>query len=181
MVNRTFTTGTMGSGKSSHLISHFRSLRAAGVHVIVLTTEGDSEFSLIESRDGNSIKARTVTDENINAIWRSAQLGFIPAGTNVFVDEAQWLTSRQVKALIYSGLDLWFYGIEAAQYETEGNRAIELSYVVRHGRLRGTCGFCDASAVTNIRTDHASPLAKNGYAPVCKTHINLSKENFPHG
>ena len=98
-----FRHGTMGAGKSAHLIIAAHNYIDRGMYPMLFTYNGDNRFGgsgTIASRTGMKMSARTFEyDDNFCNMLRMKQIELGKLPDAIFVDEAQFLTTEQVEQL----------------------------------------------------------------------------------
>lgn len=97
-----FRHGTMGAGKSAHLIIAAHNYIDRGMDPLLFTYAGDNRFGAgsIASRTGMKMPARTFDNsDNFTEILKMVNIetGTVPDA--IFVDEAQFLTTKQAGQL----------------------------------------------------------------------------------
>ena len=161
----TFTTGTMGAGKSARLIADLGSLSDKDVRVYSYGTS-------VTSRNGNSIPAKPF-DEIRNHIhqWRSY--------THVYIDEANLMDLETLNMVIEASLEsnAWvsLYGLRT---DFTGNlfptskRLLEVSDTIITAETE-TCEHCHIRFATmNARYDNDGNRVTSGDL------IEIDKDNY---
>ncbi|MGL5014335.1 MAG: thymidine kinase [Bacteroidales bacterium] len=97
-----FRHGTMGAGKSLQLLAAAHNYLERGLSPLLFTFAGDNRFGsgVIASRTGLKMPARSFT--NSDNFLETLKMVNIETGTvpdAIFVDEAQFLTTKQVEQL----------------------------------------------------------------------------------
>jgi thymidine kinase len=156
MAKLIFTYGAMNSAKSASLIMQAYSLRANGKNVLIVKPT-------LDDRDGDVVKSRAVpTELKADLVVEPSLYGAIcfAAHTHkphiVLVDEAQFLTTKQVEELAYIvdtlGITVQAYGLMTdfrGELFAGSKRLVELADVVE--RVRSECTECSNEGIINAR------------------------------
>lgn len=106
-----FNHGTMGAGKSAVLIAKATSIQANALFLKPAKDTRDGE-NYISSRNGMKLRvhATIAPESNIEEIFLSFFSGKVnsPHMKYIFVDEAQFLTKKNIEELMYIGFE---YGV----------------------------------------------------------------------
>lgn len=172
-----FYFGTMGAGKSERLIIQASGYQLAGRNVLLLTAQPDCTH--IESRNGQKIEAYSFGDF-CEIDLRSFD--------SVFVDEAQFLTQKQVRTIAaicsYSKTEVFCYGLrtdfQGKLFEGSAALLSEADVVMP---LISQCEHegCRARATHNLRVDSLGNAVRTGeqvalrgetsrYRALCRKH-----------
>lgn len=113
----TFITGTMSSGKTTHLLqTHFNIESAFPGQVMLLNKNDRSGESVCSNRTGGASLSTGLTDDSslVDIITNEEQRTRTTI-SHVFIDEAQFLTEDQVESLAYlvdvHDINVYAYGL----------------------------------------------------------------------
>lgn len=148
-----FRYGAMNSGKSTSLLQVAYNYNERGQHVCVIKPSVDTKDLKVSSRINMSgeVSWHTNDDTNIIELYINAQKKI----DCILVDEAQFLTPKQVEELFYIAVDLGTpvicYGLRS-DFQTHGfpgsTRLLELAHSIEE--LKTICR-CGSKAVFNGR------------------------------
>ncbi|EKK20863.1 Thymidine kinase [Fructilactobacillus florum 2F] len=185
-----FRYGAMNSGKSFEIIKVAHNYEEQGKLVFLMTSALDtrSTAGMIESRIGPKRRAYSLAPTaDAYEIIANAQEQHHQRGSHlscVLVDEAQFLTESQVKALarIVDQLDIpvMAFGLKN-DFQNQlfsGSRAL-LLYADKLEEMKTICWFCENKAIMNLRVHDNRPVyvgeqvqvgGNESYYPVCRKH-----------
>ena len=182
-----FTYSAMNAGKSAILLQAAHNYRERGMQVMLWTSalhaesDGD-ETGLIESRIGLKAKAHLFRDgaDLFEAIARRKASAPLDA---VFIDEAQFLTTRQVWELARAGDELGVpvlcYGLRTDFQGKLFDGAAALLAIADDLREVRTICHCGRKATMNLRLTSKGEAASEGaqvgvekadYKSLCRKH-----------
>lgn len=160
-----FRYGAMSSSKTANLLMVAHNYKSQGKKVLLIKPIIDNRFgkSLIKSRCGLESEADYLLekDDNDFKIIDGECLNTIDA---ILVDEAQFLTEKQVNALreISYAIPVLCYGLRT-DYKTnlfEGSkRLMEIADSIEE--IKTTCYFCNKKAIINFK-HHNGKIIKSG-------------------
>ena len=185
MAQLLFKYGTMNSGKSIELLKVAHNYEEGGKTVILLTSALDTRDGVgtISSRIGLSEQAIAISPDT-NVVEKLATPDLLGANC-ILVDEAQFLTVKQVEGLA-SMVDIFdipviCYGLknDFSNHLFEGSRAL-LLIADKLEEIKTVCRFCDKKATMNLRTVDGKPvyngdqvqIGDSEYLSVCRKHWN---------
>lgn len=161
-----FTHGVMGSAKSANLLIQNFELRKNGKKVLLMKPAIDTRdgVATIKSRIGISAEAVVVApNESIIQKYKNGDELY----DVIIVDEAQFLTKRQVDELkvlsVYRKVDVYAYGLKT-DFSTNlfvgSKRLLELASEIRE--IEKDCAFCERKAEVNARFDANGKIVVKG-------------------
>lgn len=190
MANLYFYHGVMGSSKSTELLTKVHKYEEQGKEVLLLKSSIDtrSEKGYIESRTGLKHKCVDI-DSKFNIFNFVNYKGIHTKYDCIFVDEANFLTKKQVKQLRMItddfGIDVKCYGLKNTYIDGElfeGSQAL-LYYADVIEEIDCTCQFCNRDAKMNLRIVNGDPTyngdtiqigdieqSEEYYVPTCYYH-----------
>lgn len=165
--------GNMSSGKSAMLISESCALQAQGIHVLCLKPSIDtrSDMGVIESRNGLtrsciSIDASMNLFSFIQTYIIKLKLSLNEPPKWVFVDESQFLTTKQVdelaKVATMYGIKIVCYGLRTdfrGELFDGSKRLFEMSDYIEEVPHYCACGN---KTVFNVRINEQGEVVENG-------------------
>lgn len=174
-----FRYGTMNSGKSIEVLRVAHNYEEQGKKVLLLTSVVDDRFGVgkVVSRIGMQ-KNAIVVDDTLDMI----ELAQVEAPNCILVDEAQFLTKKQVAQLITIVDDLNIpviaYGLRADFMGQlfEGSTAL-IAAADTIEEIKTVCWYCDKKAIMNMRCKDGEPIfhgeqiqigGNESYVPVCR-------------
>lgn len=181
-----FYYSTMNAGKSTHLLQSSYNYRERGMNTMLFTASIDDRFAQgkISSRLGLDAEANLFeTDSDIfKQVSTQSSLSKVSC---VLVDEAQFLTSEQVKQLTdivdQLAIPVLAYGIRTDFLgQTFSGSAALLAWADKLIELKTIC-HCGKKANFVIRRDQNGEVVTNGeqievggnerYESLCRTHF----------
>lgn len=186
MAQLKFYYGTMGSGKTTELLKSFDNAKACGLKPLIIKPK-------IDNRDGNYVgwgktKSRLIDVEYDAYYFTDISSEIFPMDFDVlYVDEAQFLTERDVKLLktivTYAKRDVVCYGLERDVNNNifdgtyflmrDSDERVEMKQKCQHGN-------CGHNATTHVRyingiidNDDSSVVIESDdvtYKSVCYAH-----------
>jgi thymidine kinase len=117
MARITFLTGTMASGKTTHLLqTHFNIEAAFPTQVLLVNRNDRMGSSICSSRMGGMTVCETInTDDSLVSLIDNHNHTNQTSIKYLFVDEAQFLTSQQVDELVeladLKDIEIYAYGL----------------------------------------------------------------------
>lgn len=185
-----FRHGTMNSGKTLQLLAVAHNYEEQNKPVLIFkpTIDTRSSKGKIESRIGISHDAIEI-DKERDLFQIVYKLTWTIDYACILVDEAQFLTKKQVKDLAdivdLLGIPVIAYGLKNSYVDGElfeGSQAL-LYYADKIEEIKTVCTFCNRKATMNLRIVNDKPIykgesihvgdVKNGedyYIPVCRKH-----------
>ena len=162
MAKLIFSYGTMGSSKTANALMTRFNYMAQGFDVLLLKPSIDTRdgITTVKSRIGLSAEALVVAPENDVSL-----LAELTKDKIIIVDEAQFLTSKQVeqlRGLADAGYMVWCFGLKTdfrSQLFTGSKRLIELADSLREMRTVCKCG---RKAIINARLDPIGNVVTEG-------------------
>ena len=158
-----FCFGAMGCGKTRKLQGEYYSKVEDGFEVIVLKPKIDKKGDdLTVARDGNTIKVNFLVGENDNIFIMIANYLIEHNVDFVLVDEAQFLTSKQVDELSdvvdVLGISVICYGLRTDFRGVlfEGSKRL-LETADELEMIKRQCS-CGNSKIYNMRLDNGIPV-----------------------
>lgn len=186
-----FIYATMGAGKSSLLIQAEFNYRERGMRCLLLTAAADDREGVgkIASRIGLSVDAEVFAPEDDlleTHLRRAARDGI----SCVMVDEAQFLTRRQVDELAECvdtlGVPVMCYGLRTdfrGELFPGSERLLALADELRMARTICRCGRIatmvyrtDSDGVPVFEGDQLQIGGNDRYVPVCRKHWAEAKK-----
>lgn len=181
-----FFHSVMNAGKSTHLLQVNYNYKERGMNTVLITSGIDNRYGVgkITSRIGLSAEALTFTSD-------TNMFDIIPSNVNcVIVDEAQFLTRKQVEELAEfvdeAGVPVMAYGlrVDFKQCLFEGSAALfALADKCVEMKTICHCG-CKATQIAKLdnngkMVDFNSPQVEIGgndkYVSMCRRHYNELK------
>lgn len=179
-----FQYGAMNSGKTIEILKVAHNYEAQGRHVALMTSGLDDRagHGIVASRIGLSRKAVPI-DRDFDLFKYIAQ----PRDYSfdcVLIDEAQFLTKRQVLACARIVDDLHIpvmaFGLKNDFQNNlfEGSKYL-LLYADKIVEMKTICFFCTRKAIMNLRVHNGKPVyegeqvqigGNESYYPVCRWH-----------
>jgi len=194
-----FEYGAMSSGKSIEILKVAHNYESQGRKVLLMTPNIDTRagVGIVASRIGLSREAVAVKPEDdlyelIKQMKNNDNLAV------ALVDEAQFLTTKQVDQLAYAvdhlNMPVMTFGLKQDAFNQlfEGSkRLIEMADKLEE--MKTICSFCGKKATTQLRIVNGQPQRKGAqvfiggdeaYIPTCRHHLyhpDLDKitEMFP--
>ena len=190
-----FRYGAMNSGKSIDVLKTEHNYKEQDKDVLLLTSAIDTRegMGVVSSRIGISSNAYVVLPEEdlVDTIenylnetyWRYQ---YDESLYCILVDEAQFLSSKQVEQLAYV---VDFYDIPVIAYGLkndfqnnlfEGSRAL-LTHADKIEEIKTLCWYCSKKATMNLRLNDGKPVyngeqiqigGNESYVPVCRKHYH---------
>lgn len=162
-----FSYGTMNSGKSTHILTTTFNYEQNGIKFILLkpATDTRERKSIVKSRTGLSRECVTI-ENNFNIYEYIKELKHSQGIEWVFVDEAQFLTEKQVEELSYivddCDVNVMCYGLRT-DFQTRlfpgSKRLLELADTIEE--IKSTCS-CGGKAIVNARVDKDGNIVTEG-------------------
>ena len=162
-----FSYGTMNSGKSTHILTTTFNYEQNGIKFILLKPSTDTREgkSIVKSRTGLSRECVTI-ENNFNIYEYIKELKRSHGIEWVFVDEAQFLTEKQVEELSYivddCNVNVMCYGLRT-DFQTKlfpgSKRLLELADTIEE--IKSTCS-CGGKAIVNARVDKDGNIVTEG-------------------
>lgn len=150
-----FNYGTMGSGKSLELIRTYYNYKEKDLCVYCFTSGMDtrSEMDRVESRTGESIKAKVINPEDIvNQLFKDYKKDNCKI---ILIDESQFLSEKQIEDIkmftMREDISVICYGLKTnftSKLFEGSKRLVELADVQRE--IIGIC-WCGKKATQNAR------------------------------
>lgn len=186
--------GTMNSSKTANLLMAAFNYEAQGKRVLCFKSSVDNRWGVgtIDSRSG--IPSREAHLVNLTSdLYHEVQVDLEKNGKLycVLVDEAQFLTPKQIKQLSFVADDLnipvMCYGLKNTYQDGmlfEGSAAL-LYYADKIEEIKTVCQFCNSKAIMNLRVENGQPVytgkesviigdtvpeGKSYYIQVCRKH-----------
>jgi len=174
-----FRYGTMNSGKSIEVLRVAHNYEEQGKKVLLLTSVVDDRFGVgkVTSRIGMQKNAIAV-DDAMNMV----EMARTEKPNCILVDEAQFLSTAQVTALIEIvdelNIPVIAYGLRADFMGSlfEGSTAL-LAAADTIEEIKTVCWYCDKKAIMNMRCKDGEPVfhgeqiqmgGNESYVPVCR-------------
>lgn len=181
-----FYYSTMNAGKSTHLLQSSYNYRERGMNPVLFTAAIDDRFAAgkISSRLGIDAEAN-LFDETTNIYQQISELTAQHHVDCVLIDEAQFLTKKQVKQLTdivdEFNIPVLAYGIRTDfMGETFGGSAALLAWADKLIELKTIC-HCGKKANFVVRRDQKGNVATSGdqievggnerYESLCRAHF----------
>lgn len=184
--------GTMHSSKTAQLLMAAHNYSIQGKKVIGIKPDTDSRgaYGFIQSRTPlNELLCLMISqDDNIDDVLEGFRLNEYAC---ILIDEAQFLTAKQVKGLheisTVFDIDIIAYGLKNSYRPGvifEGSIAL-LYYADSIEEIKTVCQYCNSKATQNLRLIDDEPVysgdtVKVGdvtgdekYVPVCNYHYSL--------
>ena len=189
-----FYYSAMDAGKSTNLLQTNHNYIERGMQTLLFTSSLDDRYEkgLIYSRIGISHTAN-IYDSKFDFFDFISKANSAPNNIScVFVDEAQWLTSKQVDQLanVVDSLKISVltYGLRS---DFQGNpfegslRLLTIADCLIEVR---TMCFCGEKATMNVRLDKSGNIVTEGkqietggnekYVSLCRKHFNLKQIKY---
>ena len=194
-----FEYGAMSSGKSIEILKVAHNYESQGRKVLLMTPNIDTRagVGIVASRIGLSREAVAVKPEDdlyelIKQMKNNDNLAV------ALVDEAQFLTTKQVDQLAYAvdhlNMPVMTFGLKQDAFNQlfEGSkRLIEMADKLEE--MKTICSFCGKKATTHLRIVNGQPQRKGAqvfiggdeaYIPTCRHHwyhpdLDKITEMFP--
>lgn len=173
-----FRYGAMNSGKSTALIQVAYNYEERGMNVLLVKAKVDSKGSnTIISRIGVDRKVDILADEDINLYESVSQWNKdVEKVSCVLVDEAQFLTAKQVDELfnltVYNNIPVICYGLRT-DFQTQlfpgSERLFALSHTIEELKTICRCGkkaMMNGRKIDNIFVFEGSQVAIDGTADI---------------
>ena len=187
----TFRYGVVGSSKSANLLMQNHDFKLKNKNVLLLKSSLDTrDEAVIRSRVGLEANATIFSKEDSlkELISREIKKDKVDI---ILVDEAQFLTTKQVKelALISNKIEIFCYGLMTTYLGTlfEGSSALVV-YSDNLEEIPSICKWCNKKATMSLRIVDEVPVysgdtiqigdikeAKEYYVPCCRNHYFLPK------
>lgn len=181
-----FYFSTMNAGKSTHLLQSSYNYQERGLNTLLFTAKIDDRFAQgkVTSRLGINAEAQ-LFDDSTNIFNDVVQIKKQQSIACVLIDEAQFLTSKQVKQLTdvvdRLNIPVLAYGIRTDFLgETFAGSAALLAWADKLIELKTIC-HCGRKANFVIRRDkHGNAVTKGEqvevggnerYEPLCRAHF----------
>lgn len=181
-----FYYSTMNAGKSTHLLQSSYNYRERGMNTLLFTAAIDDRFAAgkISSRLGIDAEAH-LFDEKTNVYQQVAELTAQHHVSCVLIDEAQFLTTTQVKQLTdivdEFSIPVLAYGIRTDfMGETFVGSAALLAWADKLIELKTIC-HCGKKANFVVRRDQQGNVVTSGdqievggnerYESLCRSHF----------
>lgn len=162
-----FNYGTMNSSKTTQLLISAHNYENNGKKVLLIKPKIDSRFgeNVVKSRIGIWREADIILDKNDKINFYQIEKKNIDV---VFVDESQFLTSKQIEELreltLYTNVIC--YGLKTdykCQLFNGSKRLIELADTIKE--IKTNCKFCTNNATINMKHIDGIPIKKGDSSP----------------
>lgn len=182
--------GAMGSGKSIDILKVKYNYEETGRNVLLMTSALDTRDGTgrVSSRIGIDQPAVAIgPEDNIIRLIRKTQEKYVASFDCILIDEAQFLSSRQVTQLtdIVDTMDVPVicYGLKNDFQNNlfEGTAAL-LAYADKIEEIKTLCSYCSKKATMNLRLHNGKPVyhgeqvqigGNESYKPVCRRHYHM--------
>ncbi len=180
-----FEYGAMNSGKSIEILKVAHNYESQGRHILLMTPILDTRagVGIVASRIGLSRQAMVIKKEDdlYLLVKKSQQNDDLAV---ILVDEAQFLSAKQVDQLAYVvdelNIPVMTFGLKQDAFNQlfEGSkRLIELADKLEE--MKTICSFCGKKATTQLRIVNGEPQRQGvqvfiggdeAYIPTCRHH-----------
>lgn len=188
-----FHYSTMSAGKSLEIIKVAYNYEVQDKQVLIFTSELDNRYEVgkVWSRTGFEKEAVTFNKRTnlLNFVLHCDELP-----TSILIDEAQFLTKKQVieltKLVDNYGINVMSYGLKNDSFNElfEGSKYL-LIYADNIKELKTECWYCHKKAIMNLRFNERGEPVYSGeqvdiggnekYLPVCRKCYHLVS-HFKH-
>lgn len=177
-----FYYGVMGSSKTAQLLMQRYNYQQLGLKVALVKPAVDTRagVNMVYSRVGLKAEAEIVVgpDHSIKEqlLWLAAQNAHSDY-QYVFIDEAQFLSDKQVEELasLSDGLDIFCYGLKTdfrGQFFPGSAALLRLAETILE--VPGGLCWCGKKATMNTRVDAAGQVIKEGEQVLIDDHAVIT-------
>lgn len=187
-----FRYGTMNSGKTIEVLRTAHNYEEQGKSVLLFTPEIDNRFEVgkVASRIGIHKEAIQI-NERTDFVEIAKQM----KPNCILIDEAQFLTKKQVLALAEivdtMSIPVIAYGLRSDFQGNlfEGSEGF-LAIADKIEEIKTVCWYCERKATMNMRTSGGVPVfegaqiqigGNESYLPVCRKCYSKAKKGLPLG
>lgn len=191
-----FRYGAMGASKTANLLMVAHNYESQGRTVVLIKPSADTRWSkdeIVSRAGGMKHKCLPVSPERniatmLEALPEVSKLWDVAC---ILVDEAQFLTTKQVQELASFvddfNIPVICYGLKNSYKEGvlfEGSAAL-LYYADAVEEIKTICVFCHKKAIMNLRVVNGEPvydgdlikigdteISEEFYLPVCRSHYH---------
>lgn len=158
-----FVSGVVGAGKTAALIEQVQSLRQNNYYVTVAMPSVCGDY--VKSRNGKSIKVDiSITDDS-------------EYNGHVFVDEAQFLTIKQVQKLIEHG-EVTFFGLSTDFMAEEFTTSAYIRENAESTTIHINCAKCTNDAEYSMRVQDGKSVFEGEQVQIGAHFIGVCKNHY---